>query len=264
MTYPQPDADRYAIGGQSFFRLNTTLISDGDIYESAQGAHGFAIGPDSDISRAVIQYFDDQVARFMNQVSISTSRPFAGNIAARNDSRYAPSNVPGRILIWPDELFDVDWRPTDYDPGAWRLDFERPTIDVVEYFSPIGLQSQRNDKSYQYDQLALPNLGVGGFWGLALPYYGRKFAHVLLTNRTGSDVTNYAIYGLTFSQTGETTQRELLAPATVADDATSNKVIKASTDGMYDYLFIQSASASAAVGGTYPVNLRITVSDRES
>lgn len=263
MTYPQPDPNRYAIGGQPFFRLNTTLISDGDIYESEQGASGFAIGPDSDISKVVIQYFDDQVDRYMNQVAISASRPFAGNIVSRNDAAYAPSGVPGRILLWPDELFDVSWRPPDYDPGAWRLDFERPTIDVVEYFSQVGLQTGRNDKQYQYDELAFPSLSVGGFWGLALPFYGRKYAHVLMTNRTGNNVTNYAIVGVTFGQRGQATERDLLAAATVANNATSSKVIKASVDGMFDYLFIRMGSASAAVGGNYAANLRVIVSDQE-
>jgi len=60
MSYPPPNPDQYALNGYKFFRLNTPLISDGDMYESQQGANGFAIGPDSDISKVNIGYFDEQ------------------------------------------------------------------------------------------------------------------------------------------------------------------------------------------------------------
>ena len=50
MSYPPPNPDNYALNGYKFFRLNTPLTSDGDMYESAQGGQGFAIGPQSDLS----------------------------------------------------------------------------------------------------------------------------------------------------------------------------------------------------------------------
>ena len=71
MSYPQPNADQYAINGYQYFRLNTLLSSPGDIYESAQSALAIALGPESDISRVAVAYYDDQVpTTFTNQTVI--------------------------------------------------------------------------------------------------------------------------------------------------------------------------------------------------
>ena len=77
MSYPQPSADQYAIKGYQFFRLNTLLTSPGDIYQSQQSGHAFAIGPESDISNVNVAYFDDQVPNFMAQTVISPQRASA-------------------------------------------------------------------------------------------------------------------------------------------------------------------------------------------
>lgn len=160
MSYPPPNFDQYALNGYKFARLNTPLISDGDIYESQQGAQGFAIGPDSDISKVNIAYFDDQVPRFMNQVAITPERSFPGFFAARNEVDYVPSNRPGRILIWSDELYNNTWLPTAFEVGS-RIDFEVPVLDVIQYFAPAAqaMNSGRNDKEYWYDFISPPFVG---------------------------------------------------------------------------------------------------------
>ena len=177
MSYPPPNPDNYALNGYKFFRLNTPLTSGGDMYESAQGAQGFAIGPDSDISKDNSGYFDDQVPRYLNQVAISPERPFPGMIAARNDVAYAPSNRPGRILIWSDELYNPTWSPNFVDI-AGRIDFEVPVLDVVQYFAPAAqsMNSGRNDKEYWYDFLnAPPNEFGPNTWVIVIPFYGRRY-----------------------------------------------------------------------------------------
>jgi hypothetical protein len=157
MSYPPPNPDQYAINGYKFFRLNTPLISDGDMYESAQGAQGFAIGPDSDISKVNIGYFDDQVPRLLNQIAITPERAFPGLILARNESSYQPSGRPGRILIWSDELYNPTWSPSFIDI-AGRIDFEVPVMDIVQYFAPAAssMNSGRNDKEYWYEFINAP------------------------------------------------------------------------------------------------------------
>lgn len=177
MSYPQPNFDQYALNGYKFARLNTPLTSDGDIYESQQGAQGFAIGPDSDISKVNIGYFDDQVPRFMNQVAITPERSFPGFFAARNEVNYVPSNRPGRILIWSDELYNNTWNPNFIDV-AGRIDFEVPVLDVVQYFAPAAqsMNSGRNDKEYWYDFIpAPPSVDAPNAWTLVIPFYGRRF-----------------------------------------------------------------------------------------
>jgi len=157
VSYPQPNFDQYALNGYKFARLNTPLISDGDIYESQQGAQGFAIGPDSDISKVNIAYFDDQVPRFMNQVAITPERSFPGFFAARNEVNYVPSNRPGRILLWSDELYNNTWNPAPFEVGG-RIDFEVPVLDVIQYFAPAAqsMNQGRNDKEYWYDFINPP------------------------------------------------------------------------------------------------------------
>jgi hypothetical protein len=154
VSYPQPNFDQYALNGYKFARLNTPLISDGDIYESQQGAQGFAIGPDSDISKVNIAYFDDQVQRFMNQVAITPERAFPGFFAARNEVNYVPSNRPGRILIWSDEIYNNTWNPNFIDISG-QVDFEVPVLDVIQYFAPAAqaMNQGRNDKEYWYEFL---------------------------------------------------------------------------------------------------------------
>ena len=177
MSYPQPNFDQYALNGYKFARLNTPLTSDGDIYESAQGAQGFAIGPDSDISKVNIGYFDDQVPRFLNQFAITPERSFPGLIAARNEVTYQPSGRPGRILIWSDELYNNTWDPNFIDI-AGRIDFEVPVLDVIQYFAPqsASMNQGRNDREYWYDFIPAPaSVDAPNAWTLVIPYYGRRF-----------------------------------------------------------------------------------------
>lgn len=264
MSYPQPDANNYSNSGQSFFRLNTELISDGDIYDSPQGTHGLAIGPDSDISKVNIAYYDEQVARFMNQVSISPSRPFPGNIAARNDAVYAPSSRPGRILIWPDELFNEDFRPSDFDPGSCRLDAITPVLDVVEYFSPLALSNgQRNDKEYYFQNLAWQGLR----YYILIPYYGRRYANVIISNETDDEFT-VSGFGVIYKQKADSGLTGVEIPviaSTVFSVFEENQFeIKASSEGMFDALYFKFEATSAPVLpiGESPVRIRVSDTER--
>ena len=266
MAYPQPDADKYSIGGQKFWRLNTPLSSDGDIYESQQGAGGFAIGPDSDIAKVNIAYFDDQVEGFMNQIAISPGRPFAGTMYARNEALYVPSKRPGRFLIWPDDLYDSTWRITgdfNVDPNN-RIDFITPVLDVVQYFSPIGLNAGRNDKKYQYNTIPVPD--VGGIYVLVVPYYGRRYANFFFSSTVGP-LSEVAIYGLNYSQSGDIpfpdNLKALRAHAAVAANAPFNDEILASTDGMYDALVIKITPGNGTFTNVSPIQMRIVTSDQE-
>lgn len=268
MSYPQPDADQYALNGYKFFRLNTPLTSDGDIYESAQGAQAFAIGPDSDISKVNIAYFDDQLvgAGYLNQVAISPDRPFPGLIAARNTDLYMPAKRPGRILMWSDELYNPTWAP-DFIDIAGRIDFEVPVLDVVQYFAPAGLITSpgRNDKEYWYDFIPFPAAGVGvnNTWILVIPFYGRRFASVELYNGQAGTLTQ-DITGLIYKPGSNNTAAatKQLNTSNVNTGTTGVKVVKASADGCWDALALQfygAAQSSAALQCT----LRIRVSDQE-
>jgi hypothetical protein len=268
MSYPPPNPDQYALNGYKFFRLNTPLISDGDMYESQQGANGFAIGPDSDISKVNIGYFDDQVPRFLNQIAITPERAFPGLILARNEVNYVPSNRPGRILIWPDELYNPTWNPNFIDI-AGRIDFEVPVLDVVQYFAPAGLamNAGRSDKEYWYDFIAAPPaaMGVLNAWTIVIPFYGRRYASLTWQNDQAVDV-HMIIIGLHYKPgTANTAAIQTPLRDTVVLVGTPNtEIILGTQDGTFDALAVEFFSEAGQINRTIQSTLRIRTSDREA
>jgi hypothetical protein len=183
VSYPQPNADQYALNGYQYFRLNTLLSSPGDIYESAQGALGFALGPESDISRVAIAYFDDQVPTTMtNQTVISPDRSFVGRVDARNEVTYQPSGRPGRVLMWSGDIYDQTYVPSaavGYVPGQPILRI-RPRLDVLQYFRDMpSLVPARVDRQYDFQSYQLV---LGTNW-IVVPTYGRRYGYVQIANR---------------------------------------------------------------------------------
>lgn len=196
MPYIQPNVDKYALNGYSFLRLRQKLASPGDIFESPQGGHAFALGPNSDISRVNVAYFDEQVpTTFLNQVTVSPQRSFVELITAFNKTKnYAPSDVPARILIWPAEIFDQTFRPPGFDAVNNGLVYEQPEIDIIQAFAPApGISGIRVDKDYYYDTLPFP--GTGTLCYLLIPYYGRRYASIQIQNRSHANATPTVIAG---------------------------------------------------------------------
>jgi len=274
MGYPQPDANKYSTGGAGFFRLNTTLSSDGDIYQSEQGAHGLAIGPDSDVDKVIVAYFDPQVDQQMSQVAVSPDRPFPGFIQAANESGlYVPANRPGRILFWPDAIFNPNWVPGNDDTlvndPAVRIDIEVPTIDVVEYFAPGPATAGRNDKRYYLQNLPIPNAGgvvAPVFFFYNVPFYGRRYACVKYRPNVVSGTAKITAFGVTYRMSDDPANSSLettvIAEAAVTNLTVFEDEILASADGMYDAIYVKleySAKPPAGFGG----ELEIIVSDQE-
>jgi len=262
MTYPQPNADAYATGGYGFFRLSTRLSSPGDIYESPQGAHAFAIGPDSDISKVDIAYFDDQVPMFLNQLSVGPGRSFAGSVAARNDASYAPVNRPGRTLMWSDDLFNSQFRPPGFDANDDTYNIIVPQLDVIQYFSDLpGVVPARNDKSYLIQNVSAALGGHPTYF--MIPYYGRRYGMIGITNRA-ADPLNWGIFGVNFaiSPAGagaldQITPIRALGPLA----STVNEVTKVSplVHGVFDYLLLQIERIGDKP--TFPAPIKVVVSD---
>lgn len=266
MSYPPPNPDQYALNGYKFFRLNTPLISDGDMYESQQGAQGFAIGPDSDISKVNIAYFDDQVPRFLNQVAITPERAFPGFIAARNEVNYVPSNRPGRTLIWSDELYNPTWDPSFIDTEG-RIDFEVPVMDVVQYFAPSAqaMNQGRNDKEYWYDFIAAPPppLGTPNAWTVVLPWYGRRYFSLTWQNMQPVPVS-LLLLGLHYKPGTASTaaiQTPLFSGVIPPFTGSDTHILRASTVGTFDALAV--GFLGLAIDRTIQSTIRIRTSDRE-
>ena len=275
MSYPQPNSNGPAVNGGQFFRLNTLLSSPGDIYESEQGALGLALGPDSDISRIRVAYYDDQnTTTGMAQVVVDRNRSFVGRVAARNDATYQPAARPGRILFWADDLYDPSYTPsgaTGYNSANDHLFIVAPRFDVIEYFDeqPSGIAPPRADREYQFQNF-FPDISHPSW--LLVPCYGRKYGFLSISSdATGGADLAFRVWGINFGLGSAYTQETELYGATLSSGGqiSLNNVVgpgaltergggtptTGTTAGMFDYLLVN------AKGGPFITPLRIVLSD---
>lgn len=260
MSYPQPNADAYAANSYEFFRLNTRLSSPGDIYRSPQGGHLFCLGPESDLANVNIAYFDDQAPTFLQTTQISPGRPFVGRVYARNDATYAPSNRRGQIFYWSDDIYDPRFRPRSFNANTDQIQFIAPQMDVIQYFTPLAsVLPQRIDKSFVFQNY---NINAGTLF-VVVPYYGRKYCYIGLTNRNTTTATTFGILGVNYAITNDAgnnpyhQETVIRAPATVAANGGAvTRIVRAGTEGVFDALVF-----SLTNGG--PAPLRITMSDQD-
>lgn len=272
MTYPQSDSNAPVLDSEDFYRLKTMLQSPGDIYESEQGAHGFALGPDSDIANIDVFYFDQNIATsLMNSMQISPDRSFVGSVYARMTELYPGPQAPARILFASADLYDPAWRPTGFvvAPGPTQdaIEFVVPVFDVIQYFSDQpSLVPQRSDKTYEFERVqARGTTGSGTGW-IVVPAWGRKYGSFHFKN--GYDPANLTIemfgvkLGISTAPSGinSTVQQPLIAAQILAPGDEYNFVYKASTDGSFDYFAIHY-SADAILGSQFGGTTHITVSD---
>ena len=262
-------ADAAVVSGSDFFRLNTLLTSPGDIYESAQGSHAFAVGPDSDIAAINVYYLDADAPGAMNSFQVSPDRAFVGTVPALTEQNYAtPTPIPGRVLISPSDIYNPTWRPTGFDSADDVINFVTPVLDVIQYFTEQpGLVSQRVDRSYEFDAVSPRGSGspTGVGW-IVLPAYGRKSGSFRFGNGfTPADleVTLYGVkLGISQSVNGVPAdlQQELMAMTTIATGGSAVYAFKSSAVGMFDYFAIKY-HAKLVTGPNYGAFTFITLSD---
>jgi hypothetical protein len=257
MSFPQPQADDYAINRYGFFRLNTPLSSPGDIYESPQGGHAFCVGPMSDIANINMAYFDEQVDTFQQFATISPTRSFVGLIIARNEARYSPAQRPGRILFWANDIYDPSFRPAGFAAGD-TIYFVPPQFDMVQYFQQLpSVVPPRSDKVFNFQNYNIipPHTSY-----IVVPYYGRKYCYIQFTNRNQGAANTFGITGINYAVTQNNVTSSysqvtpIRAPAPVAPNASVSKIITAPTDGVFDALLFSLNEAG-------PAPLRIVMSD---
>lgn len=273
--WSQPNSNDYALQGYTFLRLKQYLSTAGDIFETEQSAHAFALGPDSDISEVTVAYFDQQVeGTFMQELTLTPQRTFESFVPAFNKTKtYAPSKNPGRILIWPTEIFDSSYLPFGFTPDVDRFVFEQPLIDILEFFQPPpALSSVRADKTYYYDILPI-TADMNCF--VAIPFYGRRFASVVVQNSANATNATMAFRGVNFRiSEGDAAEVNLLTAAfeTITFATTDAFSYNAQSgrpasplipsSGLFDYLLFQFRSADP-ISDADPANLslRVVVSD---
>lgn len=256
MSYPQSPASAAVINLEDIYRLNTPLVSDGDIYEAAVGASTFAIGPDSDVSKVTIAYFDGlNTPTYMSQVSVGPGVTFPARLFATNQ-QYMPSKRPGRLLFWPEERYNPDASALFSSPT--RVDTIPPILDLIQYLSPPSgdVSGKRKDKRYYFQQL--PQDNSSGEYLLIVPYYGRKYATIKLWNCPG----NLTVHGLTYAQASGALDTLI----ELSDDSSPlptgfQRIYTAGRHGMHDALVLEFSGADLTA---QPTPLTIIVSDDES
>lgn len=264
MTYPQPDSNIAVKTGLNLLRFQTVLSSPGDIYESEQGGYLLAVGPDSDIANIGIGYYDDQVlGTKMNRVVVSPERAFAGTVYARNDAQYLPSKRPGKVLFWSEDMYVPNYQPTGSDPATETIEIIPPSIDLLQYFQPQpSVTAKRSDRIYTFQRFENGLFPNGSYW-LCVPFYGRKLGYINFTNRNGGNV-DFGVRGVNFTTTPPADQlqqeTQLVASATVADDASSSFVVNAAVEGQFDYLVFEFDAA--APSSIIMADLRLVFSDK--
>lgn len=264
--YPQPSADQYVTDGYSFFRLKTPLVSAGDMYESTQGGYAIAIGPQSDIASVSVAYYDTQaialqgVETFLTTALVTPENAFVGKVDSHSEQSilYMPAKRPGRILIWPNDLYDPNYRPSGFNPVQDHLILEVPLLDVVQYFSPqASVSSTRADKTFFYQSLPF---GLDDVYVL-VPCYGRNymFCEFDLGAGSGGDI-DYSISGLSFnvSTTGPSITTLQASATQVAGTAPKINTFTSATEGRFDYLQFQFSPVS---GSGFVTTLKVILSD---
>ncbi len=285
MAYPQSVPSAYVSNGQTQWRWKTQLESMGDCYEVDSSAHAIVMGPDSDVARLKVTYYDMNVpppalASTPAQTGaqsffVTPDRPYIGRIDSRLDQAYPLANgKSGRLIVTVDDIFDGSpfvapgfggWVPAGF--GATdKYAAVAPKLDFIAYFEPPqSLISQRSDARWQFNYHQVGGVAAGTA-GIGIPFWGRKYAYVDIQNRQAAAPSTVGIRGITFNQTGNApptaSEKAILAPGALAANARTDKVIRASVDGMFDMLVI-TITKDAAIGTQMfgPVPVRVITSD---
>lgn len=277
MSYPQPLASQEVIQGQGFNRLFTELDSSGDAYEMDVSAKAFCIGPESDIAKARITYYDSVLAARAQSFVVQVGDPFYGRIDSLPQNKYA-GNIASNIIITPEDLVESQQAFVDafgagiIDTNFDLISYVKPRIDLLGYLSDPAVLALKRSDYVRRGFISVQNHVAVGFGGngttyLFFPYYRRKYVSLKIFNGVGSNYTVF-VYGMsirnatTFDVGVADVKRVQLATAVVGA-APAALEIRASTTGFYDYLGISVAGAgydsgNAVTPGVLAYDLTIT------
>lgn len=245
MSYPQPLASLETIEGSEFFRINTLLQTGGDAYELDVSAKAFVIGPESDIARARVTYYDPSAPGRSSSFVVSVGDPFVGRIDAFASQKYPVANTPARVIVSLEDLYEPIWTPSLVAVGIVKV---RPRLDLLAYLSDRASLPQKRADFVTRGRLTIAAGQTGTF--ILCPYYGRKYASVIVTNYTGAAGYTVDISGVNFTtdanapvfvganqkvhQTAIVMGGAIPAP----NPSTASFEVKASQDGLFDYLMV--------------------------
>ena len=213
MSFPQTRAAEEVLNGKDLWRLHTPIDSNGDIYELDTSASMIAIGPDSDVVRVLVSYYDDQAPSKVNSLVVKTNEPFIGRLDALLATQYEVSTtiggdalnfapMVGRVFVSPLDIIYQDYLPLSFvSPSESELLYPRTNLDVLSYLSPPAASPRaRRDRSLITTVTPLP-VGFGDPRSfVVLPHYGRKL--VTIRASAGSPGSEMDVFGINFRTTG--------------------------------------------------------------
>lgn len=268
MAYPQPSSVTPVKNGQDFFRLTTPIVSSGDIYESEVSANAIVLGPDSDIARVQITYFNPDVSVGQSNAIVSPDRSLTGLVPAVNTENYISSFTQsnprkGRVLVSLDDYYDPQFTPFTFGAGD-SIARETPVLDLIAYFKGLpSVVPQRSDRTFVYQYFTAPTGGADSAW-LVVPAYGRKSGFFTFANLDGSNTVTVNVLGVKLQPTNLgasvslppgawTTQLDTVA---LLSGGTRQFTYKSSTHGLWDLFCIEFRNYAGAAMPT-----TITLSD---
>jgi hypothetical protein len=272
-------ASQEIFNSKDYFRIFQDIGSSGDIFELNVSAKAMFIGPQSDVQRVDVTYYDPRAPDGSNlrTVEVSVDNPFVGRLDALMGTpvpNTGPPVTPGvvatqspaRMLVSLKDLIEDDYVPYDLnnDPLIIRVP---PQIDFYQYFKePSNLAPVRADKTFLFSTTFLPV--TENDLAFIVPYYGRRFARIVMVNQTGTDTPfSFEVRGVRLA-IGKTTPAGTNKSAEVplgyrilAANGMATLETRASEDGSFDLLVIRLITDQFFLDAR---NLRIDVSDREA
>jgi hypothetical protein len=212
MTFPQTSAETAIQNGQQYWRLFTELESSGDIFEAPVSARAVVIGPDSDISRVDLTYYDAQSANLTNQMIISIDKPLVGRVDALFSTPYQSGDRARVLLSTADLLPPTNYLPQGFNVGNDILEVVQPRIDLYYYTNeqPTFIPP-RSDRFHLFEQLPFVGTFDEDIW-YVIPFYGRRFAECTFKSLgvVSAPALGIEVFGANFSN--------IVADVTIADD----------------------------------------------
>jgi hypothetical protein len=274
VSYPQAPASIEVNQGQEFYRLYTRLISSGDVYEMDVSAKAFCIGPQSDVARAKITYYDPAISGNAQSFIVGVGDPFVGRIDSIQNSKYASANIGARIIITPEDLLgnstDILNNPLfSVNALDWVIK-PNPFIDVLGYLSQPPFLPAKRASRYFRGILPINSQGAGtGVSWMLIPWYGRTFASIKFTNLFSSDIS-ISIFGASVLPTGanngttlHSNAIQILSPTTCAAGTNLAPEVRASTSGEWDWLVVRVSGDAIGVSSTAGIYYNIVSTDEE-
>jgi len=196
--FPQNQLRRptpYILNGQQVFRLFQEVYTAGEIFEWDQSVNGIAIGPNSDLARCRLTFYDSLInAHNVDEAIASVYSPWSNLLAANEQDNFANLPYNGRIIV---SLIDPILTTLPEDANVGVQDIVQPRLDLIGFSgTPHRLADQgRADLRHSGTVQFIP-IGGGNFGGVqvTVPAFGRKAGSVT--------VANYKQLNATLSVTG--------------------------------------------------------------